>query len=169
MIWCTGNSIYHFSTFPDRVHWNNHKHMLYWTKEFEENHKWKVITWLVVSSPGFPSNFGIFHGRLVGILGHEGWWQTEWLVSLERSGRFKFSEMGSLGLVNEYFTKEERPCGPPYIVWVTTLTPLRTSQGPGARFHPGNFPTLVEGPTIETKFQPKGNPTFSEVKSPRGF
>jgi hypothetical protein len=49
---------------------------------FEENHKWKVITWLVGSSPGLPSNFRIYEGSLVGILGHVGSCKMESFVSL---------------------------------------------------------------------------------------
>jgi hypothetical protein len=38
-------------------------------REFDEHHKWKVITWLFGSSPDFPSNFEISEGILVGITG----------------------------------------------------------------------------------------------------
>jgi hypothetical protein len=39
---------------------------------FEENHRWKVMTWLAVYSPAFPSNLGMSEGSLVGIAGHVG-------------------------------------------------------------------------------------------------
>jgi hypothetical protein len=41
-------------------------------REFDEHHKWKVVTWLFVSSLDFPSNFGISEGSLVGITGQTG-------------------------------------------------------------------------------------------------
>jgi hypothetical protein len=41
-------------------------------REFDEHHKWKVITWLFGSSPYFPSNFGISEGSLAGITGQTG-------------------------------------------------------------------------------------------------
>lgn len=34
---------------------------------FKENHKWKLIMWLVGFSLGLPSNFGIFEGSFIGI------------------------------------------------------------------------------------------------------
>jgi hypothetical protein len=37
---------------------------------FEEHHKWKFIRLLAGSSPDFPSNFGIYKGSLIWILGH---------------------------------------------------------------------------------------------------
>jgi hypothetical protein len=36
---------------------------------FDEHYKWKFISWLTGSSLGFTSNFGMFEGNLVGILG----------------------------------------------------------------------------------------------------
>jgi hypothetical protein len=41
-------------------------------REFDENHKWKFITWLFGSSLGFPSNFGILEGSLARITGQTG-------------------------------------------------------------------------------------------------
>jgi hypothetical protein len=38
-------------------------------REFDEHHKWKVITLLFGSSPDFPSNFRISEGSLAGITG----------------------------------------------------------------------------------------------------
>jgi hypothetical protein len=40
-------------------------------KELEEHHKWK-ITWLLGSSPYFPSNFGMLDGNLAGMVGQDG-------------------------------------------------------------------------------------------------
>jgi hypothetical protein len=36
-------------------------------REFDEHHKWKVITWLFGSSLDFSSNIGISEGSLAGI------------------------------------------------------------------------------------------------------
>jgi hypothetical protein len=41
-------------------------------REFDEHHKWKVITWLFGSSPDFLSNFGILEGSLAGMTGQTG-------------------------------------------------------------------------------------------------
>jgi hypothetical protein len=49
---------------------------------FEEHHKWKVMIWLVGSSPAFPSNLGMYEGILVGIVGHVGLCNIGSLVSL---------------------------------------------------------------------------------------
>ena len=64
---------------------------------FEEHHKWKVITWLVGSSPGFPSNFGISEGSLVGILGHVGSCKMGSFVSLVKSGMLRDAKYGMGG------------------------------------------------------------------------
>jgi hypothetical protein len=52
---------------------------------FEEHHKWKVMIWLVESSPTFPSNLGMSEGSLVGMVGHVGSCNIRSLVSLVRS------------------------------------------------------------------------------------
>jgi hypothetical protein len=41
-------------------------------RQFDEHHKWKLITWLFGSSPDFSSNFGISEGSLAGITGQTG-------------------------------------------------------------------------------------------------
>jgi hypothetical protein len=39
---------------------------------FEEHHKWKVMIWLVGSSPSFPSNLGMSEGHEMSKeMGHE--------------------------------------------------------------------------------------------------
>jgi hypothetical protein len=52
---------------------------------FKENHMWKFITWLAGPFLSFPSNFGIFEGSLVGILGHVGSCKMGSFVSLVKS------------------------------------------------------------------------------------
>jgi hypothetical protein len=64
---------------------------------FEENHKWKVITWLAGCSPDFPSNFGIFEGSLVGILGHVGSCKMGSFMSLVKSRMLRDSKYGMGG------------------------------------------------------------------------
>jgi hypothetical protein len=61
---------------------------------FEYHHKWKVINWLVGSSPGFPSNFGISKGILVGILGQVGPCKMGSFVSLVKSGMLSDAKYG---------------------------------------------------------------------------
>jgi hypothetical protein len=57
---------------PVSVRWKRCKCIESSIKEFDEHHKWKVITWLFGSSPGLLSNFGISEGSLVGITGQKG-------------------------------------------------------------------------------------------------
>jgi hypothetical protein len=64
---------------------------------FEENHKWKVITWLAGSSPDFPSNLGISEGSLVGILGHVGSCKMGSFMSLVKSGMLRDAKYGMGG------------------------------------------------------------------------
>jgi hypothetical protein len=64
---------------------------------FEEHHKWKVIIWLSRSSPGFPSNFGICEGSLVGILGHVGSCKIGSFMSLLKSGMLRDAKYGMGG------------------------------------------------------------------------
>jgi hypothetical protein len=61
---------------------------------FEEHHKWKVMIWLVGSSPTFLSNLGMFEGSLVGIVGHVGSCNIESLVSLVRSSMLREAKYG---------------------------------------------------------------------------
>jgi hypothetical protein len=67
-----GSSIYHLAAEPVSVHWKRRKCIELSIKEFDEHHKWKVITWLFGSSLGLPSNFGLSEGNLVGIIGQKG-------------------------------------------------------------------------------------------------
>ena len=60
----------------------------------EEHHKWKFMTWLVGSSPAFPSNLGISEGSLVGIAGHVGSCNIESFVSFLRSGMLRETKYG---------------------------------------------------------------------------
>jgi hypothetical protein len=61
---------------------------------FEEHHKWKVITWLAGSSPGFPSNFGISEGNLVGILGQVASCKMGSFMSLVKLGMLRDAKYG---------------------------------------------------------------------------
>jgi hypothetical protein len=64
--------MYHFVSKRVSVHWKRCKRIESSMREFDEHHKWKVITWLFGSSPGFSSNFGISEGSLAGIIGQTG-------------------------------------------------------------------------------------------------
>jgi hypothetical protein len=46
-----GSSIYHLVAEPVNVCWKRCKHIESSMREFDEHHKWKVITWLFGSSP----------------------------------------------------------------------------------------------------------------------
>jgi hypothetical protein len=61
---------------------------------FEEHHKWKVITWLVGSSLGFPSNLGMSEGNLVGILGQVASCKMGSFMSLVKSGMLRDVKYG---------------------------------------------------------------------------
>jgi hypothetical protein len=68
---------------------------------FEDNHKWKVMTWLAGSSPDFPSNFGIFEGSLVGILGHVRSCRMGSFMILVKSGMLRDAKYGIGGFGGE--------------------------------------------------------------------
>jgi hypothetical protein len=61
---------------------------------FEENHRWKVMTWLAGSYPAFPSNLGMFEGSLVGIAGHVWSCNIRSFVSFLRSGMLREEKYG---------------------------------------------------------------------------
>ena len=64
-----GNSIYHFAAEPVRVCWKSHNEMESFIKELDEHQRWKVMAWLLESSPGLLSNFGMSDGNLASITG----------------------------------------------------------------------------------------------------
>jgi hypothetical protein len=61
---------------------------------FDENHKWKVMTWLAGYSPYFPSNLGMSEGSLEGILGHVGSCHIGSFVSLIKSSMLRDAKYG---------------------------------------------------------------------------
>jgi hypothetical protein len=90
-----GSSIYHLVVEPVSVRWKRHKCIESSIKEFDEHHKWKVITWLFGSSPGLPSNFGISEGNLAGIPGQKGECSIGSLVNRYKSGRSRVARKGN--------------------------------------------------------------------------
>jgi hypothetical protein len=67
-------SMYHFTSLPMRVHWNQWNWMELSLNELAEHHKCKVVTWSPRSSLGLASKFGMSEGNLVGIGGqHRSW------------------------------------------------------------------------------------------------
>jgi hypothetical protein len=66
---------------------------------FEEHHKWKFVTWLVGSSPYFPSKFGISESNFVGILDQVGSCKMGSFVSLVKSRILRYDkyEIGIFG------------------------------------------------------------------------
>jgi hypothetical protein len=87
-------STYHLVDEPVRVHLNNLKHMESSMILFEENHKWKVITWLAGSSPSFPSKFEMSEVNLVGILGQVASCKMGSFVSFVKSGMLRDVKYG---------------------------------------------------------------------------
>jgi hypothetical protein len=61
---------------------------------FEEHHKWKAIPWLVGSSLGFHSNFGMSEDNLVGILGQVAACKMGSFMSLVKSGMLRDAKYG---------------------------------------------------------------------------
>ena len=64
-------------------------------REFEEHHKWNVITWFFDLSPCFPSNFGMFDGNFTGMGGHEGLCRMGSLINLDKYGKSKVAMKGN--------------------------------------------------------------------------
>ena len=84
-----GNSIYHFVATPIKVLWKSLNRTLSSIKEFEEHHRWKVITCVLGSLFNFPSNLGMSDGNLVGIGGQAGECLIGSLINLDKSDKFK--------------------------------------------------------------------------------
>ena len=80
-----------------KIRWNNLNLIESSIRDFDEHHKWKVVTWSAGSSPVFPSNFGNSEGRLVGTGGQPGLYRIGSLVNFERSGKFNVSRNGKQG------------------------------------------------------------------------
>jgi len=105
------SSIYHLAMDPIRVHWKSCNRMELSMKEFEEQHRWKVITWLLGYSPGFPSNLGILEGCLEGMGGQKGECCMGSLVNHEISGKSKFPKNKSVLLTCGGGLYDPPPCG----------------------------------------------------------
>ena len=91
------SSMYHFTTLPIRVRWNNHNFMESSFNELDEHQRWKVVTWSPGSSLGLPSNFGISEGNFVGIGGQRGSWQIGSFNNRVKSGKCNVAKNCSLG------------------------------------------------------------------------
>ena len=83
-----GNSMYHLVDAPIRVRWKSPKQTLSSINEFEEHHRWNVMTWVLGSLLDFPSNLGMLKGNLVGIGGQMGECLIGSLINLDKSGKF---------------------------------------------------------------------------------
>ena len=97
-----GSSIYHLVTAPIKVLWKSLNWTLSSVKDFEEHHRWKVITCVLVSSFTLPSNLGISDGNLVRIGGQASECPIESLINLDKSGRFKVARNGIFGGWTEF-------------------------------------------------------------------
>ena len=92
-----GSSIYHLATAPIKVLWKILNRTLSSIKEFEEHHRWKVITCVLGSSFTFPSNLGMSNGNLVGIGGQAGECLIGSLINLDKSGKFNVARNRTFG------------------------------------------------------------------------
>ena len=90
--------MYHFAAVPVKILWNSLNLTESSFNELEEHHKWKVVACAPGSSPALPSNLGMSEGSLVGMGGHKGSCLTESFINFDKSGKFKVSRKGSLGL-----------------------------------------------------------------------
>jgi hypothetical protein len=63
--------MYHLVVEPVSVHWKRCKRIESSISEFDEHHRWNVITWLFGSSQVYLSNLGMSEGNLAGIIDHK--------------------------------------------------------------------------------------------------
>ena len=89
-----GSSIYHLAAAPIKVLWKSLNLTLSSIKEFEEHHRWKVITCVLGSSFTFPSNLGMSNGNLFGIRGQVGECLIGSLINSDKSGEFNVAKNG---------------------------------------------------------------------------
>jgi hypothetical protein len=91
------SSTYHLADGPISVLWKNFNQMESSMMILEEHHRWKEIMWLVGSSVGFPPNFGMSKGNLVGMLGQVGSCKIGSFVSLVKYGMLRDAKYGKFG------------------------------------------------------------------------
>ena len=72
-------------------------------REFEEHHKWNVITWFFRSSPCFSLNFKMSDGNFTGMGGHKGLCRMGSLINLDKSGESKVARKGNCLLGYTYW------------------------------------------------------------------
>ena len=91
------SSMYHFTTLPMRVRWNNHNYTKSSFNDLDEHQRWKVVTWSPGSSLGLSSNFGMSKGNFVGIGGQCILWQIGSFNNLVKSSKCNVTRNGNLG------------------------------------------------------------------------
>jgi hypothetical protein len=96
------NSMYHFTATPARVQWKSHNRMEFLFNEFEENHRWNIVTWSLRSSPYFPSNLGMYEDNLLVIEGQFRSWHIDSIISFNKSSKFNIVRKGSLNFNLEF-------------------------------------------------------------------
>ena len=89
--------MYHLVAAPISVLWKSLKQTLSSIKEFEEHHRWKVMTWVLGSSFAFPSNLGMSEGNLVGMGGQTSECLIGSLINLDKLGIFNVAKNGIFG------------------------------------------------------------------------
>ena len=98
-----GNSIYHLATVPVRVILKIHKRIESSINEFDEHQIWKVITWLLGSSLGLPSKFGISEDNLEGITSKKGECKMGAFINRDKSSKSKVGKNGNFRLTSRYW------------------------------------------------------------------
>lgn len=88
---------YHLAASLVRVHWKRWSQTKSSIMLFEENQRWKGMTWLVGSSPAWPLNLGMFEDSLVGMVGQAKSWAMGSLTNLLKSSKLRLAIYGRQG------------------------------------------------------------------------
>jgi hypothetical protein len=106
----SNNSMYHLVALLVKVPKKILNHILSSTKEFEEQHRWYVMTCMEGSLPCFSSNFGISYGFFLEIYIHKGWCLMVSLFNYKISIRSNVSRKGNGVFENGFELKENIAC-----------------------------------------------------------
>jgi len=94
--------MYHLAADPVSLHWKTHRRIESSINEFDEHHKWNVITWLFGLSPGLLSNLGMSEGNLARITNKKGKCNMGSFVNQDKFGRSIVARKGNCRLTEGY-------------------------------------------------------------------
>ena len=86
--------MYHLAFIPVKFLLKSHKWIESSIKEFEEHHRWKVMTWFFGFYPYFPFNFGMSDGKFTRIVGQKGLCRMESLINYTNVENTMFPKKG---------------------------------------------------------------------------